>query len=1142
MIFRKKLAAGNGKGIGNDWRALSFASVLIVLQASFCPAGAGETATRSAAQLIEQGDYQGAVTLLQKNTSDPKFMRSDYSAGISLSLLGLAYLKLGEHLKAVDSEAAALARFKRVNDKSWQRTCLVESAEAYAALKRFHDAADKYRAAVLLDEEGENENEKRQDLQNLAWMQEKTGNLKGALATWEKLLRDAGPRDKYLSGDCRLNMAALQEKLGAKSTAAELRAEGQKLVDEAAHASKKMNADGSVDQIYFAAVQKMQAEDPQGACRLYEEMLAAARKRGFRNGMVTALLSLSVCDSGSGRYDSAREGLEEALRLTREDGDETNEGVALGTLGVVYANLGDLNKSLSMLEQARILNAKIGEVYNEIEVLHSIRFVYSILGDFPRMLAVNSQMSETAKRSGRKRALLKAEYDIGRFYGEIGDHQAAIEHYKTALELARQVGDGAVMANMLNGYGIASMNIGEYAAAENALRESLERKDWPGGRVNLAEIFLYKNEMERAAELLRPINPQHVNMGYYYLAKGELQQARSAYKDALSGTRSVDTLFASRTGLGLAYEGLKDYFKASYHFREAEKVLERQRDSLSLAHRLYFMGVVDWMWPHLEPYEGLVRIAEFMPGGLRDSLYRAEFTRARIFTESAARNYGAPDTRIPPALSAAEQRFNQAISSTALRVEAANRSTDRTAFARLDSELTDLKKKRDLFAEGLRRDYPEYAAVRYPQPLYAEEFALRPGEVLIEFEVTRPYTKVFVVKDGRVAFSYDVRLTRGELSTMVRKYRSFFEEVSGSRQLAAFDPRLGNRLYRLLLEPAFRAKENGVPLIPAAAALIVATDEILSVLPFESLVVSMPARVRLVPGRFGPVPVGVKYMGDTYDIAYSHSGTALTIQRRLKSKTSPLSDLLVLADPIFNPADSRLRGPAPVRTEADIGTRKIADAIGATMGLGGGRPGAAREKEISRENFVFPRLDKTGLLARALKGKVFRGRSSEVLVGSAASKEGFLKADISNYRYLVIATHGILDNMVPGLREPALVLNQIGNAPGDNGLLTMSEIMTLRLNADVAALTACQTGLGAHLTGEGVMGLGRAFQYAGARKVLVSLWSVSEDSTTMLVESFFTYLRKGHSARRALRLARAHVRRAGYEHPFFWAPFILISD
>ena len=106
----------------------------------------------------------------------------------------------------------------------------------------------------------------------------------------------------------------------------------------------------------------------------------------------------------------------------------------------------------------------------------------------------------------------------------------------------------------------------------------------------------------------------------------------------------------------------------------------------------------------------------------------------------------------------------------------------------------------------------------------------------------------------------------------------------------------------------------------------------------------------------------------------------------------------------------------------------------------------------------------------------------------------------------------------------------------------MNEVMTLRLNADVAALTACRTGLGKDVRGEGVMGLGRAFQYAGAGSVMVSLWSVDEESTTELTEKFFECLKEGKTKREALRQARAAVRRDGYEHPFFWAPFVLIGD
>ena len=111
-----------------------------------------------------------------------------------------------------------------------------------------------------------------------------------------------------------------------------------------------------------------------------------------------------------------------------------------------------------------------------------------------------------------------------------------------------------------------------------------------------------------------------------------------------------------------------------------------------------------------------------------------------------------------------------------------------------------------------------------------------------------------------------------------------------------------------------------------------------------------------------------------------------------------------------------------------------------------------------------------------------------------------------------------------------------------DGFLTMTEVMDLRFTANVATLTACNTGIGRNLKGEGVMGMGRAFQYAGVRSILMSLWSVEDESTNLLTERFFSYIKTGKDKLEALRLARSDIRKAGYQHPFFWAPFILVGE
>jgi CHAT domain-containing protein len=120
-------------------------------------------------------------------------------------------------------------------------------------------------------------------------------------------------------------------------------------------------------------------------------------------------------------------------------------------------------------------------------------------------------------------------------------------------------------------------------------------------------------------------------------------------------------------------------------------------------------------------------------------------------------------------------------------------------------------------------------------------------------------------------------------------------------------------------------------------------------------------------------------------------------------------------------------------------------------------------------------------------------------------------------------------------------------APGrDNGLLQAWEIFEqVRLDADLVTLSACETALGQEMGGEGLVGLARAFQYAGARSVLASLWGVGDDSTAELMKRFYGHLQAGKAKDEALRAAQIDLLRGaapGVAHPFHWAPFVLIGD
>jgi CHAT domain-containing protein len=265
------------------------------------------------------------------------------------------------------------------------------------------------------------------------------------------------------------------------------------------------------------------------------------------------------------------------------------------------------------------------------------------------------------------------------------------------------------------------------------------------------------------------------------------------------------------------------------------------------------------------------------------------------------------------------------------------------------------------------------------------------------------------------------------------------------------------------------------------------------------------------------------YAIDEYPISYYQSASVLTLQRGLHIIRTKEKTFFGLGDPVFGNDDQRsekLRGTIIVAKQdtslPDItGTEGTKDA-----------------------GYHFSRLPNTEKEVREVS-RLFS--NARLLIGLDASKGNLQKEDLTSRRYVLFSTHGILGNEIPYVRQPALVLNLVGNNKED-GFLTASEIFNMNLNADLVGLSACQTGLGIQAAGEGVVGLSRAFMYAGTDSVLVSLWSVSDESTYKLMVKFFEGLKQGKDKMTALAEAKQYLRANGYDNPFYWAPFILMGE
>src|SRR6185369_16892010 len=197
---------------------------------------------------------------------------------------------------------------------------------------------------------------------------------------------------------------------------------------------------------------------------------------------------------------------------------------------------------------------------------------------------------------------------------------------------------------------------------------------------------------------------------------------------------------------------------------------------------------------------------------------------------------------------------------------------------------------------------------------------------------------------------------------------------------------------------------------------------------------------------------------------------------------------------------------------------------------------------VTTRRIVIPRLpftrqEATQLLALTPKNSSFGAIDFE------ANRETVLRGDLAQYRYVHFATHGLLDSERPGLSS--LVLSMV-DAKGEpqNGFLRANDIYNLKLPAELVVLSACQTGLGKEIKGEGLVGLTRGFIYAGAARVVVSLWNVNDQATAELMTMFYRkMLKQGQAPAAALRAAQVEMwKQKQWQSPYYWAAFTMQGE
>jgi CHAT domain-containing protein len=443
----------------------------------------------------------------------------------------------------------------------------------------------------------------------------------------------------------------------------------------------------------------------------------------------------------------------------------------------------------------------------------------------------------------------------------------------------------------------------------------------------------------------------------------------------------------------------------------------------------------------------------------------------------------------------------------------------------------------------IRHTSPRYAALTQPQPLTLKEIqtkVLAPDTLLLEYSLGTERSYLWAITPTSIN-TYELP-RREEIETVARQVYTLLtnpKQWSGTNDqrgvgIAGEKTQTGAQQSQSLtgLEAATRLSQMILAPVDAQLSdkrLLIVADGALQYIPFGALPITQGQ-------SSNPKPQGAKknYQPLIFDheIVTLPSASTLTVLRQeMKERRPAEKTIAVLADPVFESNDERVKGRGQSASSVDNSAPVIKRAA---RGLGLNGP---NDVEL-----VIPRLPGTRREADQILALVPRSQS-KASFDFAASRQTATSMQLAGYRYVHFATHGFLNSLHPELSGIVLSMVDENGKPQD-GFLLAHEVFNLKLSAELVVLSACRTGLGKEVRGEGLVGLTRGFMYAGAPRVVVSLWSVSDEATAELMAAFYRgMLSEKLRPAAALRAAQISlIKQERWQSPFYWAAFTLQGE
>ncbi len=735
-------------------------------------------------------------------------------------------------------------------------------------------------------------------------------------------------------------------------------------------------------------------------------------------------------------------------------------------------------------------------------ILGGIGFVYLSMGDAKSAERYDERAIAAFREIDAKWGIAELTLDLGRVQNALKDHEKALQTLNEALHLFRSLGMHRLEGHTLREIGRVQQSMGDPEGALRTFRQALDQ-------IRSGQDQRYKAyTLTHIASVFESLNQQDQALEYYQAA---LPLSRAA-ADTAGESNALFNIARIERNRG-------QLLRAQEHVESAIEIDESIRAKVA-SHDLrasYLASVRDVYELYIDV---LVQRHDTQPdaGFDAEAFAVSERAHARSLLDSLQEATTNIREGVAPLLLEKERSLRQSLNEKGEQQIQASARKDAVTLQSLNSEVENLTVEYNRTRDQIRASSPKYAALTQPEPLKLADAqrVLDDNTILVEYTLGDPRSYAWVV--SRAGLSVYQLASRGEIESAATRLRDAYVAM---QQIAGESIHQREERERKASEaiPVETAEVSKLVLAPLAGSLgnkrlLIVADGALQFVPFHAL--NNPESSE----------ASTRHLIHKHEVVYLPSvSTLAAILAEARDRKAPSNTVAVFADPVFEVNDPRVKRATMEATPESDESKNVRKAL--------------RDIGLTADGVEIPRLLASRLEAEAIITSAPRWSGLKA-VGFEANRSRVLSGDLADYGIVHFATHGLVNSEHPELSGIVLSLFDEQGRPQD-GFLRLHDIYNLHLPANLVVLSACSTGLGKEIKGEGLIGLTRGFMYAGALSVVASLWKVDDEATAELMKRFyeamFTQQLTPAAALREAQLRMSRDKR--WSAPYYWAGFVI---